>query len=99
MHTYQLDKPDNLVTLFEESVAKHPNNRLIGTKNKQGIYEWVTYREVRQRVDNLRGGVAKLGLKKGDAVGFIANNRVEWVVAAFATYGLGARYVPMYESE
>jgi long-chain acyl-CoA synthetase len=99
MHSYQLDKPDNLVALLEESVAKHPDNRLIGTKNKQGVYEWVTYREVGQRVDNLRGGLAKLGVKKGDAVGLIANNRVEWVVAAFATYGLGARYVPMYEAE
>ncbi len=99
MHTYQLDKPDNLVALLEESVAKYSYNRIFGTKNKQGVYEWVTYREVGQRVDNLRGGLAKLGVKKGDAVGFIANNRVEWVVAAFATYGLGARYVPMYESE
>jgi long-chain acyl-CoA synthetase len=99
MHTYQLDKPDNLVALLEESVAKHPDNRLIGTKNKQGVYEWATYREIGRRVDNLRGGLAKLSVKKGDAVGIIANNRVEWVVAAFATYGLGARYVPMYESE
>lgn len=99
MHTYQLDKPDNLVALLEESVAKYPNNRLFGTKNRQGVYEWVTYGEVGRRVDNLRGGLAKLGVKKGDAVGLIANNRVEWAVAAFATYGLGARYVPMYESE
>ncbi|HAJ27747.1 MAG TPA: long-chain fatty acid--CoA ligase [Syntrophus sp. (in: bacteria)] len=99
MHTYQLDKPDNLVALLEESVAKYPKNRLFGTKNKQGAYEWVTYGEVGRRVDNLRGGLAKLGVKKGDAVGLIANNRVEWAVAAFATYGLGARYVPMYESE
>lgn len=99
MHTYQLDKPDNLVALLEESVAKYPNNRLFGTKNSQGVYEWVTYREVGRRVDNLRGGLAKLGIKKGDAVGLIANNRVEWAVAAFAAYGIGARYVPMYESE
>jgi len=99
MHTYQLDKPDNLVALLEESVAKYPNNRLFGTKNKQGVYEWVTYGEVGRRVDNLRGGLAKLGVKKGDAVGLIANNRVEWAVAAFAAYGIGARYVPMYESE
>jgi len=32
-------------------------------------------------------------------VGLIANNRVEWAVAAFAAYGLGARFIPMYESE
>jgi len=36
---------------------------------------------------------------KGDAVGLIANNRVEWAVAAFAAYGLGVRFIPMYESE
>ena len=29
MHTYQLDKPDNLVALLEESVAKHPNNPVL----------------------------------------------------------------------
>jgi len=32
-------------------------------------------------------------------VGIIANNRPEWAVAAFATYGLGARYIPMYAAE
>jgi len=99
MHTYQLDKPDNLVALLEESVTKYPNNLLFGTKNKQGVYEWITYREFGRRVDNLRGGLAQLGVKTGDAVGIIANNRVEWPVASFATYGLGGRYVPMYEAE
>jgi len=32
-------------------------------------------------------------------VGIIANNRKEWAVAAFATFGLGGRYIPMYEKE
>ncbi len=99
MHTYKLDKPDNLVALLEESVAKYPDNLLFGTKNQQKIYEWITYRDFGRRVDNLRGGLAQLGVTKGDAVGLIANNRVEWAVASFATYGLGGRFVPMYEAE
>lgn len=99
MHTYQLDKPDNLVDLLEESVARFADRRLFGTKNKAGVYEWVTYGQVGERVDNLRGGLARLGVEGGDAVGIIANNRVEWVVAAFATYGRLARFVPMYEAE
>jgi len=45
----------------------------------------VTRKEVNTRIDNLRAGLAKLGFNKGDAVGIIANNRVEWIVAAFAT--------------
>jgi len=96
---YRYDKPDNLVDLIEESVKAYGERPLFGTKNAQGEYEWMTYREVGERIDNLRGGLAKAGVQKGDAVGIIANNRSEWAIAAFATYGLGARFIPMYENE
>ena len=99
MYPYELEKPDNLVEFLERSVAKYPDHPLFGTKNVSGTYDWVTYREVGRRVDNLRGGLTRQGIGKGDAVGLIANNRVEWAVAAFAAYGLGARFIPMYESE
>lgn len=96
---YTLDKPDNLVDLFEESVLRYNGNPIFGTKGPDGEYLWSTYGEVAKRVDALRGGLASLGVTKGDAVGVIANNREEWAVIAFAVYGLGARYVPMYEAE
>ncbi|MDT8273671.1 MAG: AMP-binding protein, partial [Desulfomonilia bacterium] len=99
MVQYQLDKPDNLVELFENSVEKFPDRPYLGTKNAQGEYEWVTYKEVGRRVDNLRSGLAGLGVKRGDAVGIISNNSVDWAVGHFATVGLGAFYVPMYEAE
>lgn len=96
---YRYDHPDNLVSLIEESVKKYSDNPLFGTKNAAGEYEWVTYGQVGRRVDNLRGGLARMGIKKGDAVGIIADNRTEWAICAFAAYGLGARYIPMYEKE
>src|SRR5512145_194024 len=99
MHTYTLDKPDNLIDWWEESVNKFADRRFVGTKNKQGVYEWVTYRDVGNRINHLRAGLAGLDVNKGDAVGIIANNRVEWIVAAFASWGRIARYVPMYEAE
>jgi long-chain acyl-CoA synthetase len=99
MHTWTLDKPDNLIDWWEESAAKFADRRLFGTKNKNGIYEWVTFKEVDTRINNLRAGLAQLGIGNGDAVGIIANNRVEWAVAAFATWGRVARFVPMYEAE
>ena len=95
----QSNEPDNLVEFLEGSVAKYPNRPLFGTKNSRDEYEWITYAEVGKRVDNLRAGLAGLGVGKGDTVGIIANNRTEWVICAFASYGLGARWVPMYESE
>ena len=97
MHIFE--KPDNLVELIENSLEKYPGNAMFGTKNKEGEYEWVTYREVGERIDNLRGGLSQAGIAKGDAVGIIANNRTEWAITAYATFGLGGRYIPMYEKE
>ena len=99
MHTWALDKPDNLIDWWEEGVAQFADRRLFGTKNKNGVYEWVTFKEVDTRINNLRAGLAQLGIGNGDAVGIIANNRVEWAVAAFATWGRIGRFVPMYEAE
>ena len=96
---YRYDKPDNLVDLIETSVKKHGDRAVFGKKNTNGNYEWMTYRELGERIDNLRGGLVRAGVQKGDAVGMIANNRSEWAIAAFAVYGLGARYIPMYENE
>jgi len=95
----QFDKPDNLVELLEDTIAKFPDNAVIGEKDEQGIFQWITYREFGKRVDHLRGGLASLGVGKDNSVGIIANNRVEWGMAAFATYGLGARWIPMYPVE
>ena len=94
-----LDKPDNLVEFLENSLARRPDRPLFGTKTGQGVYEWLTYRQFGRRVDELRAGLAGLGVGRGDAVGIIANNRTEWAIAAYAAYGLGGRFVPMYESE
>jgi long-chain acyl-CoA synthetase len=50
-------------------------------------------------VNNLRAGLAAIGVGVGDTVGIIANNRKEWLIGEVATQGLGAAYVPMYEKE
>lgn len=93
------DKPDNLVETLEISVKKFPNNKLFGTKISKNEYKWTTYAEFGQYVDRIRSGLAKIGINKGDTVGVISNNSVEWATASFATYGLGGRFVSMYENE
>jgi len=93
------DPPYNLVDMFENTVRKFPNRNYIGVKNDDGKYQFVTYRQMGERVDNLRGGLEKEGIGKDDAVGVILKNSIEWAVAAYATHGRGARFVPMYEKE
>jgi long-chain acyl-CoA synthetase len=96
----KLETPVNLVELFENGVKNFKDNPLFGLKNESGTaLNWMTYGEVGRRVDNLRGGLVQKGIGKNDVVGFIGNNRPEWAITAFATYGAGARFVPMYEAE
>lgn len=93
------EPPDNLVDFFESSASKYANNPLIGEKDTAGVYQWVTYAQIAERVNNLRAGLASIGVGVGDTVGIIANNRKEWLIGEIATQGLGAAYVPMYEKE
>jgi long-chain acyl-CoA synthetase len=84
--------------LYQDAVATYASNRLFGTK-KGGSYQWITYAEFGELVDAFRGGLAARGIGKGDTVAIISNNRVEWAVAAYATYGIGAKFCPMYEAQ
>lgn len=94
----QKPKFENLVALFEESTDKFRARELFGTKTG-GQWVWTTFAEARKLVDDFRGGLASVGVGRGDKVAIVSNNRVEWAIAAYATYGLGASYVPMYESQ
>ncbi|TAL35500.1 MAG: long-chain fatty acid--CoA ligase [Spirochaetes bacterium] len=100
MREYTLDKPDNLVEMFEDTLSRFGDREWLGTKNKKtNSYEWVSYREAAKKIDAIRGGLAKIGVKKGDGVAIIDNNSVEWAACCYASYGLGARFIPMYKAE
>lgn len=86
---------ETLVDLFEQTIEKYPNNRLFGVK-KGGSYKWTSYQEFGDKVDACRGALAMRGIEKGDTVAIIGDNSVEWAVSAYATYGLGAAFCPMY---
>ncbi|AUX45049.1 long-chain fatty acid--CoA ligase [Sorangium cellulosum] len=89
---------ENLVELLDRSIQQHGSRPLFGTKT-DGRWDWITYAEFGQRVARFRGGLASLGVQRGDRVAFISNNRVEWAVAAYACFTLGVSVVPMYEAQ
>ncbi len=91
-------KFENLVEMFERSAKAYGPRELFGTK-KNGQWVWTTYAETGKLVEDFRGGLASLGVTKGDRICLISNNRVEWAVIAYAAMGLGAALVPMYEAQ
>jgi long-chain acyl-CoA synthetase len=97
MTTFQ-PRFETLVAIYEHATKTFENRPLFGTKER-GVWQWMTYGEFREQTDHVRGALAAAGVGKGDRVAIIANNRPEWAIAAYAAYGLGAAFVPMYESQ
>jgi long-chain acyl-CoA synthetase len=87
-----------MVDLYKHAVTTYASRDLFGTK-ADGRWRWTTYGEFASMVDRLRGGFASIGVQRGDCVAIVSNNRVEWAVGAYACYGLGAAFVPMYEAQ
>ena len=87
-----------LVELAEHSRARYADRPALGTKH-DGRWTWTTYRQLGDEIDRVRAGLATLGVGKGDVVAVVASNRVEWAATCYATYGLEATFVPMYEQQ
>jgi long-chain acyl-CoA synthetase len=54
-----------------------------------------TYAALRDQVDHLRGGLASVGIGRGDRVALLCSNSRHFVVSYFAIIGIGAVAVPM----
>lgn len=62
-----------------------------------GIWNEITYQEYLDQVMSLSLGFAKLGLKRGDKVAIVGDNRPEWVMSELAAQALGGISVGIYQ--
>lgn len=88
----------SLVEMQVDSCRRYHDRPMYGTRTESG-YRWTHFGDFAEQVNAMRSGLAWFGICRGDKVGVVANNCVEWAVGAYAAYGLGAHYVPMYESQ
>jgi long-subunit acyl-CoA synthetase (AMP-forming) len=58
----------------------------------------ITWGELRERVDALAGGLAKLGVRRGDTVALMFSNRPEFSIADLAVMTLGATPFSLYQT-
>lgn len=86
----------NLAEMQELSCQKFADNPLFGTK-KNGEWSWLRYADFATQVEAFRAALSAMGVQKDDRVAAVSNNRVEWAVGAYASFGLGAWFVPTYE--
>jgi long-chain acyl-CoA synthetase len=89
---------DSLVEMAEDSMQRFARRPFLGER-RSGTWNWTSYAELDKLVAEVRGGLASLGVHAGDRVAIVSRNSVAWAAAAYATYGLGAAFVPMYEPQ
>lgn len=83
--------------MFDKVTAKfeHLSRPLLMYKTG-GKYHGLPFRQVRASVEQFARGLSAIGVKRGDMIGIISENRPEWVVADMGMMSLGAVSVPLY---
>lgn len=73
--------------LFDEIAELYPENEALVARH-QGIR--LTYRQLKEQVDNCARALIAAGVKKGERVGIWSPNCAEWPVVQYATGKIGA---------
>jgi long-chain acyl-CoA synthetase len=84
----------NLFAAFEEVAARQPDRLALQVKEDTG-YRRLTYGEVARRVRALAAGLVRAGIRPGDRVALLSENRPEWIVASLAATVAGGTSVPL----
>lgn len=80
--------------IFTEITSRYPAYTVQMSKDKHGVFVPTTYSELLSEADSLAASLSKLGVKRGDPVGLISDNRHEWLASDLAILSLGASDVP-----
>lgn len=91
----RIDGWPNLVTMVLDRADEHPERPMLAAK-RDGEWRVQSWGEVRDRIAALSAALVGLGIKKGDRVVLVSENRPEWCIADLAIMGAGAITVPAY---
>jgi long-chain acyl-CoA synthetase len=82
--------------LLLEHAAARPNAPALREK-EFGIWQTLSWRDLAELVEALAGGLAEAGLKRGEHVVVVGENRPRLYAAMLAAQALGAVPVPLYQ--
>jgi long-chain acyl-CoA synthetase len=84
-----------LTELFFEALEKFHRDDAYQVK-RDGRYQAISHAIVHERVRRLALGMQELGLRRGDRVAILSENRPEWAIADWACLTAGIADVPVY---
>ncbi|GAE32620.1 non-ribosomal peptide synthetase [Halalkalibacter hemicellulosilyticus] len=83
-------KQDNIMSIFEEMVAKNPDKKAI-------VYgdQTLTYRELLKKVNSLARTLREKGINRDHKVAIIAERSIEMIIGIFSVLKAGGAYIPI----
>ena len=91
----QLERFPNLVTMFFTRAAEKGDAPFLWTKTS-GTWTATSWAEAARQVASLSTALTAIGLKRGDRVMLVAENRPEWCLSDLAIMAAGCITVPTY---
>jgi long-chain acyl-CoA synthetase len=85
----------NLSTILREQARKY-GERLAVEKRLNGEWQGISWQEYYESARAAGLGLYSLGVRKGDRVSLLAQNRLEWVESDMGIIGIGAVTIPIY---
>ena len=95
MQLSDFDASPNLVSLFLRRAAERGDKPMLSAK-RNGSWEAISWAEAARRVCLIAEGLRELGLRDGDRVMLVSENRPEWCLADLGIMAAGCVTVPAY---
>ncbi len=80
--------------MYIEVAQRQPDVTAQLSKDAQGTFQPTSYGTLLKEVSICAHGLHHLGIRRGEKVGLVSDNRKEWLIADLAMLGLGAADVP-----
>jgi len=87
--------PGTINAMFFKAIEKYDKPDALQYK-RGGVYSPVSHREIERRVLHAAIGLSTLGVKPGDRVAILSENRPEWAISDYACLTSGVTDVPIY---
>ncbi|MFW3146736.1 MAG: AMP-dependent synthetase/ligase [Thermoplasmatota archaeon] len=87
---------ENIFDMFRSSASKYPDKELVLYKIQTGHWGSMTYKDMHKGALDCASAFLELGIRKGDRVTFVVNNRYEWMMLDLGLQRIGAINITNY---
>jgi long-chain acyl-CoA synthetase len=91
-----VDDTTTLPKLLAELDRRYGESRIAVQEKRYGIWQPTPWRQLHTRVRDFAHGLASLGVRPGEVVAVLGDNRPEWLISELAAQSLGACTVGIY---